>query len=82
MSLAKLSLAGNNFILPGLESLVSDIPAGDGKIANIFLQCTAEQKPLLTWIKRGKKLFFCPPVAPHNKRLNQFPGSGSGHAPD
>jgi hypothetical protein len=22
------------------ESLVSDIPAGDGKISNLFLQCT------------------------------------------
>jgi hypothetical protein len=34
MSLTKLSLAGNNLILPGQrdsESLVSDIPAGDGK---------------------------------------------------
>jgi hypothetical protein len=25
--------------LPARESLVSDIPAGDGKIANLFLQC-------------------------------------------
>jgi hypothetical protein len=31
MSLIKLSLDGNN--------LVSDIPAGDGKIVNLFLQC-------------------------------------------
>ncbi len=35
MSLTKLSLAGNIV----RESLVSDIPAGDRKIANIFLQC-------------------------------------------
>jgi hypothetical protein len=27
-------------ILPARESLVSDIPAGDGKLANLFLQCT------------------------------------------
>jgi hypothetical protein len=32
MSLTKLSLDGNNLIIPGMESLVSDIPAGDGKI--------------------------------------------------
>ncbi len=40
MSLTKLSLAGNNIIIPARESLVSDIPAGDGKIVNPFLQCT------------------------------------------
>ncbi len=33
MSLTELSLAP-------WERLVSDIPAGDGKIANLFLQCT------------------------------------------
>ncbi len=27
------------------ESLVSDIPAGDGKIANLFLQCTVCSHP-------------------------------------
>jgi hypothetical protein len=38
MSFTKLSLAGNNLIIPGAarESLVSDIPAGDGKIVNLF----------------------------------------------
>jgi hypothetical protein len=40
MPQAKLSLAGNNLIIPGQgEFGVSDIPAGDGKIANLFLQC-------------------------------------------
>jgi hypothetical protein len=40
MSITKLSLAGNNLIFPALrESLVSDISAGDGKIAIHFLQC-------------------------------------------
>jgi hypothetical protein len=39
MSLTKLSLAKNIHILPARESLVSDIPAGDGKIVNLFLQC-------------------------------------------
>ncbi len=37
MSLTKLSL-GPEMIFPARESLVSDFPAGDGKIA-IFLQC-------------------------------------------
>jgi hypothetical protein len=37
MSLTKLSLVGNNLIIPGQrESLVSDIPVGDEKIANLF----------------------------------------------
>ncbi len=43
ISLTKLSLAGNNLIIPGniellpaRESLVSDIPAGDEKTANLF----------------------------------------------
>jgi hypothetical protein len=41
MSLTKLSLAVNNLIIPGQgELLVSDIPAGEGKTANLFLQCT------------------------------------------
>ncbi len=45
MSLTKLSLGGNCDVIyklfPSRESLVSDIPAGDGKMANLFLQCTA-----------------------------------------
>jgi hypothetical protein len=32
----KLSLAGNNLIIPGQGELVSDILAGDGKIVNFF----------------------------------------------
>jgi hypothetical protein len=44
MSLTKLFLGGNNDVIyklfPARESLVSDIPAGDGKIANLFLQST------------------------------------------
>ncbi len=38
-----LTLAWNNLIIPR-ESLVSDIPAGDGKIANLFLQCNINSK--------------------------------------
>jgi hypothetical protein len=36
MSLTKLSLVGNNLFLPVRESLVCDILARDGKIANFF----------------------------------------------
>jgi hypothetical protein len=43
MSLTKLSLGGNNDVIyklfPPRESLVSDIPAGDGNIEKHFLQC-------------------------------------------
>jgi hypothetical protein len=40
----KLSLGGNNYVitelfLPGWR-LVSDIPAGDGKLVKLFLPCT------------------------------------------
>jgi hypothetical protein len=46
MSPTKLSLAGNNLItvFPARESLVSDIPAGDAKIANLFIQCAIRGK--------------------------------------
>jgi hypothetical protein len=41
MSLTKLSLAGNILIIPGQpERVWLDIPAGDGKIHKLFLQCT------------------------------------------
>ncbi len=40
----KLSLGGNNDVITELflprERLVSDIPAGDGKLVNLFLRCT------------------------------------------
>jgi hypothetical protein len=29
-------------LFPARESLVSDIPAGDGKIANLFLKCIVQ----------------------------------------
>jgi hypothetical protein len=39
----KFSLSGNNDVITELflprGSLVSDIPAGDGKLVNIFLRC-------------------------------------------
>jgi hypothetical protein len=40
MSPTKLFLAGKNKLFPATESLVGDIPAGDGKITAHFLQCT------------------------------------------
>ncbi len=36
MSLTKLSLDGNDLFFPGPDSLVSDIPAEDRKMANLF----------------------------------------------
>ncbi len=40
---SKLSLGGNNDVITELflprGSLVSDIPAGDGKLVNLFLRC-------------------------------------------
>jgi hypothetical protein len=40
MSLTKLYLAGKIKLFPARESLVSDIPVGERKIVNLFLQCT------------------------------------------
>jgi hypothetical protein len=42
--MTKLSLGGNNDVITKLflprGSLVSDIPAGDGKLVNLFLRCS------------------------------------------
>jgi hypothetical protein len=46
MSLTKLSLGGNNLIYTERVYIVSDIPAGDGNIAKLFLQCTVR---VLIW---------------------------------
>jgi hypothetical protein len=40
MSLTKLSLAGNNLIIPGQGELVSDIPAGTGKLIAFYSVCS------------------------------------------
>jgi hypothetical protein len=46
----KLSLGGNNDVITELflprGSLVSDIPAGDGKLVNLFLRCSSRNKVL------------------------------------
>ncbi len=48
----KLSLGGNNDVITQLflprGSLVRDIPAGDGKLVNLFLRCTSSPDP--SWI--------------------------------
>jgi hypothetical protein len=41
MSLTKLSLARNNLLIPGQGEFGSDIPQGDGKIANFFYSAEA-----------------------------------------
>jgi hypothetical protein len=44
MSLTELFLGGNNDVMyklfPPRESLVRDIPAGDGNIEKLFLRCS------------------------------------------
>ncbi len=57
--ITKLSLGGNNDVRTELfrprGSLVSDIPAGDGKLVNLFLRCTGLTKQI---IKVGKIYFL------------------------
>jgi len=46
MSLTKISLTGNNLIIPGLEEF-GGIQAGDGKIANLLYSvfaCVANRR--------------------------------------
>jgi hypothetical protein len=48
----KLSLGGNNDVITELfmprGSLVSDIPAGDGKLVNLFLRCVINSNLVTT----------------------------------
>jgi hypothetical protein len=53
--LTKLS-QGTIKLFPARESLVSDIPAGDGKMANHFLQCIPFTK-IFRAIKEAKESF-------------------------
>jgi len=59
MSLTKLSWAVIIKLFPPRESLVSDIPAGDGNIANLFLQCIARlpQSPLSPSLLSGHNIW-------------------------
>ncbi len=53
----QLSQAGNIYLFPAWESLVSDIPAGEGKTANLFLQCgtlVAGDTYILVFIRNGE----------------------------
>ncbi len=64
MSLTKLSLGGNNLIIPGQWEFgtVSDIPAEDGKIANLFysvgVRLTVLSVWFATWSKQWADEFF------------------------
>jgi hypothetical protein len=59
MSLIKLSLDGNNLNIPAQgDFLVSDIPAGDGKIVILFLQCMPQLFLNLMVFKMFRKLLL------------------------
>ncbi len=47
-------------LFPGRESFVSDIPAGDGKITNLFLQCTPRKPRIsITYMEKGYHVLIC-----------------------
>jgi hypothetical protein len=54
MSITKLFLGGNNDVIyklfPPRESLVNDIPAGDGNIEKLFLQCDGPGSQTFRWV--------------------------------
>jgi hypothetical protein len=56
MSLAKLSLAGKNLIIPGRggRGLVSDIPAGDEKTAKIFYSVGSPKAQDILWFQKSR----------------------------
>jgi hypothetical protein len=58
MSLTKLSLGGNYQIISPRDSLLNDIPAGDRKMAKLFLQCTGGSNPLPAAKYRAKREHF------------------------
>jgi hypothetical protein len=55
MSLTKLSLGGNNSIIPRQGEFVIDIPAVDGKTAKLFLQCNTGQACTMYMPHKKKK---------------------------
>jgi hypothetical protein len=61
----KLSLGGNYDVITELflprGSLVSDIPAGDGKLVNLFLRCKVENlnKIFLSAVPKAEVLKIC-----------------------
>jgi hypothetical protein len=58
----KLSLGGNNDVITELflprRSLVSDIPAGDGKLVNLFLRCMFHTDFFYGWHQPGSHIFY------------------------
>jgi hypothetical protein len=87
MSLTKLSLVGNNLIIPARENLVSDITARDGKIASLFYsacsfyQLTHAQSQIMTGLAFAFVLHFLPrsvnSLEKPNRKLKLAPGSVS-----
>ncbi len=55
MSPNKLSLAGNKKSFLAKTSLVSDIPAGDGKIANLFYSVRTKARRIKLVLQRAHK---------------------------
>jgi hypothetical protein len=52
MSLTILSLGGKIKLFPPRESLVSDFPARNGNVGNLFLQCNFAYE----YLRNGKKV--------------------------
>ncbi len=54
----------SGFLVPAMECLVSDIPAGDGKTAILFLQCRQAIKlsPTDTVCKTQDVTYYCRPM--------------------
>jgi hypothetical protein len=78
ISLTKLFLAGNIFLFPARESLISDIPAGDGNFDNPFLQCKGDRtmagihEKKMAKSPRSPPPFFSPQVGMNQKCIFIF----------
>jgi hypothetical protein len=48
-------------LFPARESLIIDISAGDGKIANLFLQCSVFQREMIRSLGQGYLCFLKEP---------------------
>ncbi len=86
VSRPKLSLGGNNDDITELflprGSLVSDIPAGDGKLGNLFLRCTHKNKACTIYTHTYKRVKVCintphrPTYSMNNSYLHLYAGQG------
>jgi hypothetical protein len=67
----KLSLGGNNDVIteffPPRGSLVSDIPAGDGKLVNLFLRCSVVKVRCSSTVTCGN--WVCVSGPPHPSQV-------------